>query len=986
MQLESGARLGPFEIVGPLGAGGMGEVYRARDSRIGREVAIKVLPATFAASTDRLERFEREARAAGTLNHPNLVTIHELGSHQGSPYIVMELLEGETLRAKLTGAGAQSLRGSSGQRPGGPAAPGTSGSGRGSSGSPASGSPAQGTPAPGSAQGIPAPTSGSSGRSGPTPIPIGQPLPPRKVIEYGVGIATGLAAAHEKGIVHRDLKPENIFLTRDGRVKILDFGLAKLSGPMDQEGSQKPTAVLETTPGTVMGTAGYMSPEQVRGFEADHRSDIFSFGAILYEMLTGRGAFRRDTAADTMSAILASEPPEIARDAAGISPALERIVRRCLEKEREQRFQSALDLAFALDAQGQSGSGPSLQAALDAGATGATAGTAGSVTAPTAARPGLPLPILAALAAAIAIAAYFAGRMLPGSAARSTAATATSTAATPAPLHFTKLTFARGEETQPSLSPDGRSFVYVSRLPGSDQNDIYLQRVGGENAVNLTPTNKGHDWAPAFSPDGQSIAYRAEGDSQGIYVMGATGESARRVADFGFNPAWSPDGKELLVATEGIAGPTQRITRSELWRINVMSGEKKQIKIGSDEGVQPSWSPHGRRIAFWGLPTGTGKRVLYTAPIEGGEATALTDDNFFNWNPVWSPDGKYLYFSSDCGGSMNLWRRPIDEATGKPLGDPEPVTSGGQHSAQLSMSQSGALAYATTNTGFTVERIPLDPATGKVLGPPAILLGSSREIWQAAPSPDGRWLLLKVFDVGEDLVVAAADGTNLRRVTNDRYKDREPAWGPDSDHIYFFSDRTGRYEEWRIRRDGSELQQITLTEGDNLADPHPSPDGKLLAVNTGVADVQKIQAFIDLTGSFPQRTLLPMPPIDATHAFVSVAWSLDGKKIVGTPATSTIYEPGVVVYSVDTKTYDRIADRGLPIGWFPDSRRLLCSDGNKVLVLDTVTKKSQTILENLGDGARRSILSADGRSLVLVRADPQSDIWMVGASLPADRI
>ena len=280
----------------------MGEVYRARDPRIGRDVAIKVLPASFAESADRLQRFEREARAAGTLNHPNLVTIHELGSHQGSPYIVMELLEGETLRARLSDSASPGSRSKEKASSGaGPAAP------------------------------LPSPASPGAAASG------GRALPARKVVEYGVGIASGLAAAHDKEIVHRDLKPENIFITRDGRVKILDFGLAKLSGHAEQEGSQKPTALLETTPGTVMGTAGYMSPEQVRGLDSDHRSDIFSFGAILYEMLTGRGAFRRDSAVETMNAILTADPPEIPREAGGISPALERIVRRCLEKQREQR-------------------------------------------------------------------------------------------------------------------------------------------------------------------------------------------------------------------------------------------------------------------------------------------------------------------------------------------------------------------------------------------------------------------------------------------------------------------------------------------------------------------------------------------------------------------------------------------------------------------------------------------------------------------------
>src|SRR6516162_5852821 len=278
--LAAGSKLGPYEILGQIGAGGMGEVYRAKDPRLGRDVAIKVLPASFSADADRLRRFEQEARAAGILNHPNITAVYDIGSHEGAPYVVQELLEGETLRSALAG-----------------------------------------------------------GR-----------LSPRKAVDYSLQVAHGLAAAHEKGIVHRDLKPENLFVTRDGRVKILDFGLAKLTH--QEEGSQAtnlPTATAGTEPGVVLGTLGYMSPEQVRGKAADPRSDIFSFGAILYEMLSGRRAFAGDSAADTMSAILKEDPPDLSVTNQNVSPGLERIVRHCLEKNPEQRFQSAHDVGFALD-------------------------------------------------------------------------------------------------------------------------------------------------------------------------------------------------------------------------------------------------------------------------------------------------------------------------------------------------------------------------------------------------------------------------------------------------------------------------------------------------------------------------------------------------------------------------------------------------------------------------------------------------------------
>src|SRR3989454_4931588 len=281
MTIDTGTRLGRYEIRAQIGEGGMGEVYRARDTQLGRDVAVKVLPSTYSVDEQRLSRFEQEASAASALNHPNILIVHDIGSHEGSLYVVSELLEGETLRKRISGA----------------------------------------------------------------------PLAQRRAIEYALKVANGLAAAHEKGIVHRDLKPDNIFITKDGRVKILDFGIAKLT---QAEGSQSqtdiPTRRVDTGPGVVMGTVGYMSPEQVRGQAVDHRSDIFSFGAILYEMLSGRRAFHGESAADTMSAILKEDPPDLSDTNQKISPNLERLVNHCLEKNPEERFHSASDLAFALEA------------------------------------------------------------------------------------------------------------------------------------------------------------------------------------------------------------------------------------------------------------------------------------------------------------------------------------------------------------------------------------------------------------------------------------------------------------------------------------------------------------------------------------------------------------------------------------------------------------------------------------------------------------
>jgi len=279
--ISPNTKLAHYTIISKIGAGGMGEVYRARDTRLDREVAIKLLSSDVSKDTDRLKRFEQEAKATSALNHPNILTVHDIGEHEGNPYIVSELLDGEELR-QLLDHGA---------------------------------------------------------------------IPLRKVIDYAQQIVSGLSAAHEKGVIHRDLKPENLFITKNDRVKILDFGLAKLRATaLEASSSEDATRRAITNPGVVMGTVGYMSPEQVRGQLTDHRSDIFSFGAILHEMISGRRAFRRETMAETMSAILKEEPDDLTESIPNISPSLERIVRRCLEKKAERRFQSTSDLGFALEA------------------------------------------------------------------------------------------------------------------------------------------------------------------------------------------------------------------------------------------------------------------------------------------------------------------------------------------------------------------------------------------------------------------------------------------------------------------------------------------------------------------------------------------------------------------------------------------------------------------------------------------------------------
>src|SRR5512141_3053332 len=450
MSLAAGSRLGPYEIVTPIGAGGMGEVYRARDPRLGRDVAVKDLPASFSKDPDRLRRFEQEARAAGVLNHPNIMAVYDIGTVEGSPYVVSELLEGETLRSRLGGG----------------------------------------------------------------------PLAPRRATEYAVQIAHGLSAAHEKGIVHRDLKPENLFVTKDGRVKILDFGLAKLTQP-DGGGSQTnfPTAAAsaETEPGVVLGTLGYMSPEQVRGRPADARRDTCSFGAILYEMLSGKRAFHRDTAADTMSAILREDPPDLSSTNRLVSPALDRIIRHCLEKDPEARFHSAHDLAFQLQLP-------------------ATDVISGIAAAPSA-KPRLPPAVLAtgaiALVAGAALAALFLRRPPEAHSVRPVRF------AVPIPpgTTYAPSDISRGV----SISPDGTRLVIEALSNGRRR--LFLRPLDSEKFTELEGSAgaSAHFW----SPDSRFIAFFADGKLKKIPAAGGPAEELC-AAVYDWIGTWGRDGTILF--------------------------------------------------------------------------------------------------------------------------------------------------------------------------------------------------------------------------------------------------------------------------------------------------------------------------------------------------------------------------------------------------------------------------------------------------------
>ena len=873
----------------------MGEVWRAKDKRIGRDVAIKVLTETFVAGDERVLRFEQEARAAGALNHPGLVTLFDVGLTEGAPYIVMELLEGQTLRDAIDAA------------------------------------------APG-------------------------PLPVRKAIDYATQIATALAVAHGSGIVHRDLKPENIFITSDRRVKILDFGLAKLAPEAGGHDEKRRTSKHLTSVGMVVGTPGYMSPEQVRAAPVDHRTDIFALGSVLYEMLTGRAAFERISAVETMHAVLTDEPPPLDH---AFSPALEETLRHCLEKDPRERFQSARDLAFQLRTL------PETQRTM----------TAKHVVTPRRKRM-VYRAALIALPLLLAVGAFAVRDFRKDSA--------------PAvPRTYRQLTSGDGLEFFPTLAPDGKSFAYVSDVAGN--RDIYVQRVDGSTAINITADWPEDDSEPVFSPDGSQIAFRSERDGGGIFVMGATGEFPRRLTDFGHNPTWSPDGMRIAFASVLVELlPNFRTAFSELWMVDVRTGSKHPLvqrgKGGPDFGshsdaVQPNWSPHGKRIAFWSTSI-SGQRDICTIDPNAREpkktVVRVTTTPSMHWNPVWSPDGKYLYYGSDRDGTLSLWRVPMDEDAGTPSGTPEPVGLPAQWTGHFAFAKTGEMAYVTVSSAYRVMAMPFDVNAGTI-GPPRRLFGGSQEIIVYEPSPDGKMIAYATSGAREDLFVT--DGMRIRQLTNDPARDRAVQWAPDGKSLYFHSNRDGTYRIWNVRADGSELKPVTNdVDAKSIGmrmfhTPQPSPDGQTLIVQTD-PDRPKC-ALVHLDRPAGKRVeLLPFLP--------SARWSPDGQFIAfrdqrepdNQRATPNDPTGAIALYSLRTHQAERLSPSGFAPHWTPDGTKLVYFERHDVRILDVKTREQKIVpVPPAGDTEidLRNIprLSQDGATLYVRQTTQQGDIWMV---------
>ena len=774
IMLQAGQQLGAYQILALLGKGGMGEVYRARDTRLAREVAIKVLPADYAHDADRLRRFEQEARATSALNHPNILTIYEFGAHAETPYIVEELLEGENLRAHLA-------RGA---------------------------------------------------------------LPPKRAIEYAKQIAAGLAAAHDKGIVHRDLKPENLFLTKDGRLKILDFGLAKLKPAQfsKEVSGEVPTSPQRLTqPGVVMGTISYMSPEQIRGEEADARSDIFAFGIILYELLSGQPPFAGVNAIDVMAAILDREPPPLKQHAAHVPDELQRIVTKALRKDREQRYQTSKDLlldlrdcreelAFAAKLE-RTGQTEKTHAVTEPAATAPTNETAAVNTTSSASiilaeikrhKRGVLMTLLAAVVmVGIGFGFYQYQFRRAGEHANKPA---TAVALTP----FTSFA---GEEFSPAFSPDGNQIAFVWNGEQGDNYDIYVKLVDAGAPLRLT-SSPAAEFSPAWSPDGRFIAfgrYAKKREETGIFIVPALGGAERQLHSGSTalllgrqsGLSWSPDGKQLVFAT----GDMDQ-SPGVIFKLTLESLEKQQLlspRPNSLGDYSPVFSPDGTLLAFIATSTKSSwVSEIYVVPVAGGEPRRLTFDNKIISGLTWSADGRELIFSSDRIGNRSLWRIPVSG------GNPERI-AGGENAGDLAVSRQGQrLAFSQEASDTNIWRVELASPTA-TRGAPVKLIASTR-------------------------------------------LDDSQQYSPDGSQIVFGSNRSGHEEIWVCNSDGSNQTQLTHFNGPPVGSPRWSPDGKQIAFDAAVAAPRDIYV-VSLKGGNPRR--LTTEPSDE----VRPSWSHDGQWI-----------------------------------------------------------------------------------------------------------
>ena len=836
MTIATGTRLGPYEINSPLGAGGMGEVYRARDTRLGRDVAVKVLPSLFADDEQRLLRFEQEACAAGALNHPNILAIYDIGKQDGSPYVVSELLEGETLRERMAGSA----------------------------------------------------------------------LPPRKAIDYALQVARGLAAAHEKGIVHRDLKPENIFINRDGRVKILDFGLAKLIEPkVAHAQTEIPTRRVNTSAGVVMGTVGYMSPEQVSERDVDHRSDIFSFGAILYEMLSGRRAFPGGSVAESMSAILKEDPPALSETNKNFTPTLDRVVRHCLEKSPGERFQSGHDLAFALEALTEaSGSAPAQHAPLT----------------PATRRERLWITVIAALLLVIVALGILAFRR-PQEQRAYPVRFLISSIGTKASTEVGMISLSEGGV----ISPDGRQLA-INVWDSSGVSELWLRSLDSLNARPLQGTASAGTISSFWSPDSRFIGFFSDGKLK--KVEAAAGGPPQPICDalVGVGGAWNRDGV-ILFSPENSTG---------LYRVSASGGSSVPVTSLDQSRNEtshrwPVFLPDGKHFLYLAQSSQVENTAIYVGSLDSKETKRLLNSNV---SAAYAPSGFLLFVRG-----RTLMAQRFDVNTLELSGEAVPLVEELDRmipTAHASFSVSeNVLAYAS----FTEQngRLEWFDRTGKSLG---------------TISPQGRYINVALSHDGKRIAAARVDTqTGTRdiwlidlargaplRFTFNPVDEWLGVWSPDDERIAFTSDQDGPGNLYQKLSSGGANEEQILKTNERKWTTDWSPDGRVI-IYTSIHPKTGLDLWVLPT----EGDRKPVPYLQTTFNEDYAKFSPNGRFIAYSSDESGRNEVYVQTFPVSGRKWQISVGGGAQPRWRRDGKELFYISPERKLIAVEVKSDTPTL-------------------------------------------